>query len=177
MNILTIKAYTKEEALEEAEKRGITAYKNLTSYWVLKGRPTGYALTRLVVEWLEKNDLSEAEGSVFILVDKGWYKETKGSAKISRFIPEKISAFHKIIEIRDEDGKLYARTSTIGDAMRLIKKQSVQYKKNLIARIIKSSDNYDNSIIAKSEYINSSKLEKSTYMFFGNYKKIVECEV
>ena len=43
--------------------------------------------------------------------------------------------------------------------------------------LIKSSDNYDNSIIAKSEYINSSKLEKSTYMFFGNYKKIVECEV
>ena len=32
MNILTIKAYTKEEALKEAEKRGITAYKNLTSY-------------------------------------------------------------------------------------------------------------------------------------------------
>lgn len=61
--------------------------------------------------------------------------------------------------------------------MRLIKKQSVQYKKNLTARIIKSSDNYNNSIIAKSEYVNSSKLEKSTYMFFGNYKKMVECEV
>ena len=61
--------------------------------------------------------------------------------------------------------------------MRLIKKQSIQYKKNLIARIIKSSDNYDNYIIIKSEYINSSKLEKSTYMFVGNYKKIVVCEV
>lgn len=177
MNILTIKAYTKEEALEEAEKRGITAYKNLTSYWALKGRPTGYALTRLIVEWLEKNDLSEAEGSVFILVNKGWYKKTKGSTKISRFTSDKISMFHKIIEIRDEDGKLYARTSTVGDAIKLIKKQSVQYKKNLIARIIKSSDNYNNSIIAKTEYINSSKLEKSTYMFFGNYKKMVECEV
>lgn len=177
MNILTIKAYTKEEALEEAEKRGITAYKNLTSYWVLKGRPTGYALTRMVVEWLEKNDLSEAEGSVFILVNKGWYKKAKGSISVSRFKQDKLSTFHKIIEIRDEDGKLYARTSTVGDAIKLIKKQSVQYNKTLIARIIKSSDNYDNSIIAKSEYINSPKLKKSTYMFFGNYKKMVECEV
>lgn len=53
----------------------------------------------------------------------------------------------------------------------------MQYNKTLIARIIKSSDNYDNSIIAKSEYINSPKLKKSTYMFFGNYKKMVECEV
>lgn len=32
MNILIINAYTKEEALEEAERRGFTAYKNLTSY-------------------------------------------------------------------------------------------------------------------------------------------------
>lgn len=32
MNILVIKAFSKEEALEEAEKRGLPAYKNLTSY-------------------------------------------------------------------------------------------------------------------------------------------------
>lgn len=177
MNILIINAYTKEEALEEAERRGFTAYKNLTSYWAMMGRPTGSTLTTLIANWLEKNDLSYAEGSVYIRTKIGVCHKTKGRAKISRFKIENIKTFHKVVEIRDENGCLYARTSFIADGMKLLRKQTLQYRKTLIARVVKAPDNYDDSIIAKSEFLDTSSLRKSTYMFFGNYKKKLECEV
>lgn len=170
MRKIEIKAYSVDEAKEIAKSQyGIGVVANVTPSYKKAGEPTGDKFKLFMGQTLEKRNLVDVPGTgLLVTVDPGT-KDTKlRPYEFVNNIVEGTTNFKRVNELRlKSNDKLIGEASKKGDAVKLAKKLMLEYKEDIVCKIVYRAMDPDRETAFELTYKPSANTKQGTYVVFG----------
>lgn len=166
MKIITIEAFSLEEAKKKAAEQGLTVVKDVTRRYDINGAPED--IETFATEQFEKDKMTETTGTAYLVAKiKGSADTKERPYKFNNVVTEGQLTKKRVFEIKTVSGKLVDTAESKGEASRKAKAAMKDVKEDMVCEQVYRVDDAHKTVFTL-DYAPSKGTQLGTYIVFGN---------